>query len=118
MLQELLRQQHMCFALFQLCRTYPCTRSGLFPPANPTSVTFASEAERNATLAQLWPQAQNEWKLDELLMQARTVYFSMYYVQICAAVVLLMCSMCCFKQFGRTDIFCMWLAYPHLLMFS
>uniref|UniRef100_A0A383V7X4 Uncharacterized protein n=1 Tax=Tetradesmus obliquus TaxID=3088 RepID=A0A383V7X4_TETOB len=52
------------------CKSYPCTRSGLFPPASSSSMTFATEAERNATLAQIWPQAQNEWRLDELLMQS------------------------------------------------
>jgi hypothetical protein len=65
------------------------------------TVTFASEAERNATLAQLWPQAQNEWKLDELLMQARTVsslygfcvFFLLFFHSF---LYVFLCFSCCF----------------------
>jgi hypothetical protein len=51
------------------CTTYPCSRY-LYPPATPSgSVTYASERERNASLAGFRVAAENEYRLEELLLQ-------------------------------------------------
>lgn len=50
------------------CSSYPCTRSPLYN-MDSSSMTFASEAERNATLDAVLPWAAAEYNLDEQLMQ-------------------------------------------------
>lgn len=50
------------------CSSYPCSRSNLYG-MEPSSVTLASEADRNALMESILPLAAAEYNLDEQLMQ-------------------------------------------------
>lgn len=50
------------------CTSYPCSRSNLYG-MEPSSVTLASEADRNALMESILPLAAAEYNLDEQLMQ-------------------------------------------------
>lgn len=50
------------------CSSYPCTKSPLYQ-MDSGSLTFNTEAERNATLDSVLPWAAAEYNLDEQLMQ-------------------------------------------------
>lgn len=53
------------------CSSYPCTRSPLYN-MDSASMTFNSEADRNATLDSLLPLAAAEWNLEEQMLQVST----------------------------------------------
>lgn len=58
----------MSYTMILSCSSYPCSRTNLYN-TNSSSMTFNSEAERNATLDALLPLAIAEYNLDDQTLQ-------------------------------------------------